>query len=408
VSRPRVAFAVQRYGVEVNGGAELQARLLAELLNDDLDLTVLTTRALDYRTWADHYPAGEERVNGVRVLRFGVDVPRDEAAFDALSLRVLGGRERGPDAERRWMEAQGPRCSRLVAHLAEDPGRYAAVVFFTYLYAHTHDAMPLVADRALLVPELHEDPPLGLSIYDPVFAAPRRIVFNTQEERELARRRFGVEDARAEVVGLGVDPPPPDADPERFRLARGLVRPYALCLGRIDPSKGSAELIAHHEAYRATTPGGLDLVMLGRAVMPLPERPWLHAPGFVDEREKHDALAGASVVVLPSPYESLSIAMLEAWSHGVPTLANGASPVLVGQSRRSGGGIWYSDAAEYALGMRLLADNRPLAVALGHQGRRHVRERLGWPRIRAAWLEVLAEASPDRATPGPPGSTARA
>ena len=46
--------------------------------------------------------------------------------------------------------------------------------------------------------------------------------------------------------------------------------------------------------------------------------------------------------------ESLSIAMLEAWSHGVPTLANGASPVLVGQSRRSGGGIWYSDAAEYA------------------------------------------------------------
>ena len=64
----RVAIVVQRYGVEVNGGAELHARTIAELLHEDVDVTVLTTCALDYRTWADHYPPGETRVGPVRVL----------------------------------------------------------------------------------------------------------------------------------------------------------------------------------------------------------------------------------------------------------------------------------------------------------------------------------------------------
>ena len=54
----RVALVVQRYGEEVNGGAEQLARRIARLLRDDLELTVLTTCALDYLTWADHYPPG--------------------------------------------------------------------------------------------------------------------------------------------------------------------------------------------------------------------------------------------------------------------------------------------------------------------------------------------------------------
>src|SRR4029079_12791170 len=81
----RVAFVVPRYGPEIGGGAEEKCRRLAELLADDVEVTVLTTCSLDYRTWADHYQAGEEVAAGVRVLRFGVTAPRDLAAFDALS-----------------------------------------------------------------------------------------------------------------------------------------------------------------------------------------------------------------------------------------------------------------------------------------------------------------------------------
>ncbi len=389
----RVAIVVQRYGVEVNGGAELHARMIAELLHQEVEITVLTTCALDYRTWADHYPAGETRVGSVRVLRFPVDAPRDEARFDALSLRVIGGAERGPEAEERWMREQGPRCSGLTRHLAEAGERYDVVVVFTYLYAHALAALQAAQAPAILVPELHDDPPLGLGIYDQVFARPRLLLPNTPEERELLGRRFGLPLDRSRVVGLGVDEPPVDADGERFRRAYGVTRPYALCLGRIDPSKGSGELVEHHARYRARDARGLDLVMIGRSVMELPSQPWLHLTGYVDDDVKWDALDGASCLVAPSRYESLSIAMLEAWSSGVPTIANAQAPVLVGQSRRSGGGLWYRDADEYSCCVALLAGRPPIAAALGGQGRRYVRSRLSWERVRSLWLEALRDAS---------------
>jgi glycosyltransferase involved in cell wall biosynthesis len=69
---------------------------------------------------------------------------------------------------------------------------------------------------------------------------------------------------------------------------------------------------------------------LGGGEHELPTHDWLHRLGFVSEELKHDALSGAAVVAAPSPNESLSLTQLEAWSHGRPTLANAASPVLVG------------------------------------------------------------------------------
>jgi glycosyltransferase involved in cell wall biosynthesis len=385
--RRRVALVVQRYGGEVNGGAELLARRVAGLLRDDVDLTVLTTCALDYRTWADHYPPGRDEVEGVAVERFPVPVPRDIVAFDRLAPRAYGA----PDdlrLGRAWMDAQGPLSPALLEHLRAEGAGYDAVAFVTYLYATTADGLPLVADRSLLAPTLHDEPPARLRVFDPVFAAARRLLFSTPEERELARTRFGVGDDRARIVGAALDSPPP-SDPSRFTAAGG--RPFALCVGRVDASKGVVDLVAMHEHYRRARPNGLDLVVMGGGDAELPVRPWLHRTGFVDDATKHDALAGSAVVVVPSAYESLSFAQLEAWSHGRPTLANAVSEVLVGQSRRSGGGLWYSDAHEYVAMLDLLARSPALADAVGRQGARHVARRYGAESLKRGWLAAIDE-----------------
>jgi glycosyltransferase involved in cell wall biosynthesis len=389
----QVALVVQRYGPEVNGGAEQLARRVARLLAGDLDLTVLTTCALDYRTWADHYPPGQQTVEGVRVRRFPVARERDVAAFDALSARAYAAPEDAALA-RRWMDAQGPDAPGLLAHLREEGRGYDAVAFVTYLYRTTADAIGIVADRALLVPTLHDEPPARLAIFRGVFDAARALIFSTEEERELARARFGVGDDRARVAGWGLDDPPP-FDPARM-AELGVERPYALCVGRVDLSKGVGELVQHHARYRRAVPDGLDLVLAGGGDAPLPAPPWLHRLGYVEDAAVHDALAGAAVVVLPSPYESLSLVQLEGWLHGRPTLANAASPVLVGQSRRAGGGLWYRDGDEYAAMVDLLATARPLAHAIGRQGQAFVRESCRWDAVRAVWLDALALAAGPR------------
>src|SRR5207344_3138056 len=143
-----------------------------------------------------------------------------------------------------------------------------------------------------------------------------------------------------------------------------IERPYALYVGRLDPSRGVDELVAFHQEYRSAHPDGIDLVLLGGGSVKVPSVDGIHGLGFVPEALKHHALAGATVVVCPSPYESLSLAQLEAWTHGRPTLATAASPVLVGQSRRAGGGLWYSDADEYAAMLDYLARTEPLASAI--------------------------------------------
>ena len=386
----RVALVVQRYGTEVNGGSETHARFVAELLAPHVELTVLTSCALDYVTWANHYDPGPTEVNGVPVLRFPVARPRSAAGFKAASAAAYaapGNLQLG----RAWMSAQGPRVPALHEHLEQEHG-YDAVAFMTYLYATTAEGLPRVAGRSVLVPTVHDEPPLRLRVFDEVFALPRVLIFNTPEEQALAQRRFGVEPERARIAGVGVSEPPA-SDAERFRRHAGVERPYALCIGRLDGSKGVPDLLDHHERYRDACREGLDLVLVGDGPLRLPRAPWLHTPGFVPEQLKHDALAGAAVVVVPSPYESLSMAQLEAWSHGRPTLANEVSPVLVGQSRRSGGGLWYAGAGEYAAMLDLLAGTRPLADAIGAQGRRYVHRAHTWDRVREVWLEALETAA---------------
>ena len=57
----RIAFVVQRYGQEVSGGGEQHCRQVCERLAEDFQVEVLTTCALHYERWANHYPGRESR-----------------------------------------------------------------------------------------------------------------------------------------------------------------------------------------------------------------------------------------------------------------------------------------------------------------------------------------------------------
>ena len=92
----KVAVVVQRYGADINGGAELHARYIAEHLARHTEVEVLTTCARDYVTWRNELPAGVEQIGGVTVRRFPVARARDVDDFEAgirgglLERRQLG------------------------------------------------------------------------------------------------------------------------------------------------------------------------------------------------------------------------------------------------------------------------------------------------------------------------------
>lgn len=382
-----LAIVVPRYGRDVNGGIEAHAREFATRLAPLVDVTVLTTCALDYRTWADHFESGETHEDGVRVLRFRVPVPRNESAFDAVSAKVLNDSSRSAADEAAWMDAQGPVSPDLEEHLRVHATDYDAVMFMPYLYATTARGLPLVGERGVLMTAMHDEPPLRLRLFDQLVEGAPVMVVNTEEELGLIKRRFGVDASKCHVVGAGVDMPPA-ADHTAFAREWGIRRPYVVSVGRVDPSKGIDSLIAGHRLYRRRNPDGADLVLVGKPVMDLPLEPWLHVTGFVDDQTKHEAIAGAAALATASPYESLSLVLLEAWSHGRPVIVPAASEVMASRTQRAGAGLVFSDAVDYAACVEWLTTRPALAWGLGRAGWRFAMGE-GWPAVINRLIDAL-------------------
>ena len=190
--KDRIAFTCQRYGPEVNGGAELHCRQLAEKLAAYYDVTVYTTCAKDYTTWKNEYPAGEGELNGVHVKRFPVDRERDPEAFARISQAVFSDPLHTDCQEQEWIDEQGPYCPELIRVLKEEHGQYRKVLFMTYLYYLTARGLPLGFENAVLIPTLHDEPPARLRHYKEVFGGAKAIAWNTEEEKCFAEGRFPV------------------------------------------------------------------------------------------------------------------------------------------------------------------------------------------------------------------------
>jgi glycosyltransferase involved in cell wall biosynthesis len=388
VRRLRLAFVVQRYGLEIDGGAEYECRRVAEALAPHHDVEVLTTCARDYLTWKNVYAPGLQTVAGVRVRRFPVDRPRRVRSFGRYADWLYAHPHTFFD-EAEWVRRQGPLALSLVDWIRDHAGDHDGFVFFTYLYLPTVLGLPLVAEKAILVPTAHDERPIYLDLFRSLFRLPRGLVFQVEEEQAFVERRFHTGQLPAVVIGGGVDPAP-DGQPERFRRGAGVTGRYVLYVGRIDVEKGCRDLVEAFQSWRAQRREPVTLVLMGTVAMRLPADPAIRGLGFRPEAEKWDALSGASALVMPSPHESFSFVALEAWAQSTPVLATARSAVLRGHVERSGGGLLYEgDAASFGASLdRLLADEG-LGKQLGERGRAYVEARYRWPIITRRWLDFL-------------------
>ena len=398
----RLALVVQRYGLDIAGGAEYHCRLVAEHLARHASVAVLTTCASDYVTWANDYPEGEEVLNGVPVRRFAVERPRDIERFSALTARVLGevAREEpgrfDPEAvaraseeeARAWLDEQGPFCPRLVEHLRRRRGDFDFFLFFSYRYWTTWHGLNAVADQAVLVPTAEDDGVYRLPLFPPLFRRPRALVYNSVEERQMIHRASGNQAVLGEVVGVGSELPARQ-DPAGFRARHRLEGPFLLYVGRVDRNKGCPQLFDFFRRYRRETGSPLRLVLIGRSVSEVPPDEGILPLGFQPDQEKWDALAASSVFVLPSPLESLSMATLEAWWAERPVLVNAKCAVLRGQCKRANGGLYYATYDEFREALALLEGDESLRRSLGESGRRYFEANYAWPVVEGKYLDLL-------------------
>ncbi len=394
-NKKKIAMVVQRYGLEVNGGAELECRLYAERLTPFYDVTILTTCAVDHYTWADSYKPGEEMINGVRVMRFPVDYERKMEEFAPLHGWMMAGKH-SPEEETKWLLSQGPVSKKLIKYITAQKDAYECFVFMTYLYHPTVAGVSIVPGKSVLIPTAHDEPPIYLSIFREVFKKPKAIFYNTLSEQIFVNTMFDNASIRSEIGGAGVDLPE-NIDASTFRQRFGINGPYIVYVGRIEEGKGCQDLFKLLDFYNKGRLKNrlppLTLVMVGKAAMKIPERPYVKPLGFVSENDKYAAIMESSFLVLPSHFESLSIVVLEAFRLGKPVLVNGTCEVLRDHCRISNGGFYYQTPDEFCAFTDYLLENTEVAAQMGRNGQRYQKEYYTWEHIIQKLSSLIEYAS---------------
>jgi len=383
----KIAFVVQRYGKEVVGGSELLCRQIAERLADSgFETTVYTTTAKDYITWRNEYPPGETILNSVRIKRFNVEKEREIESFNKYSDWIFF-HEHSFEDELLWLERQGPYCPSLIEALEKEEKESDLFIFFTYLYYNTYWGLRKVKGKKVLVPTVHDEPPLYLGIMKDVFSSPQAFLFNTESEKRLLSRHFSIENKYQDVVGVGVEIPR-KLEKEGFRGRYGIWSPYILYAGRIEPGKGCQELIDYFMMYSRKS-SDLNLVLIGKLLMELPPHPRIKYLGFLSPDDKNAAMASALVTVHPSHFESLCMAALESMAVESPLLVQETTAPLKEHCLKGKSGLFYSSYEEFEEALDLLLKDSKLREMLGRNGLKYVQENYTWPKVIGKYVVLF-------------------
>lgn len=388
----KIAFIVQRYGNEVNGGAELHCRYLAEKLSVENEIDILTTCAVDYTTWENYYDEGESYVNDIRVKRFPTKSPRNKRLARRLKKYIeprtnqlikfrlthfflsFMSKHRNND---KWFEAQGPFCPDLIRYIEEEHHRYDILIFMTYLYYPTAVGLRIAPEKSLLIPTAHDEKPIYFSCFNQVFQLPSYIMFNTESEQNFVHKLFKNKKIAHDIAGVGIDEPSKEIR-SGFKEENNIEGDFLLYTGRVDPNKGVNELFKlffqHKKHYQSNT----KLVIIGKTAIPIPNHPDIIYLGFVSDEIKVQAMKEALLLVLPSKYESLSMVVLESLSLNTPVLVNGACEVLVDHCKKSGAGFFYKNKTDFNNAIEFAKRNKEKMNEMGKLGKEYVDKNYQW------------------------------
>ncbi|PJZ69959.1 glycosyl transferase [Leptospira perolatii] len=404
-SRRRLAIVTPIFSDRVSGGSERLIYLYSLLLSKHYEVTVLSTRSLDYLTWKNQIPVKElslvqlgpdteKRISSewmqmseedkIRVLRFSVEKERNIKEFNKFSEKLF--RQEGPrslfgksgqiikseEQEGKWIEMQGPYCPDLISYIETNERDYDLFIFVSYLYFPMVYGLPLVSRKSVVIPTLHDEPPAKLSIYKKIFKDDSAYCFNTPEERELFEKIFGFTPSLEAVIGMHLS-----SDIGISKVNKQIDSTLRfLYVGRIDEGKGVMQLAEFFANWQKKSARNDQLLIAGKGDEKLLQRlgkyKGVKPIGFLEESEKIRQILNADVLINPSPMESFSIILMEAWIREVPVLVNGRSDVLKGHCLRSNGGLYYSDQESFSAVAEYLATHPYERFEMGSNGRKYV------------------------------------
>ncbi len=384
----KLQFVVPRYGVEILGGAESAARMLAERIVRycDWDVEVLSTCALDHISWENELAPGKSELNGVSVYRFINEQGRLPEFFELDAKLKLDPLAFTLAQSRDWVDLQGPISKGLLEAIETSDAEFIA--FYPYLFHPSVIGVTKAPSIKVLHPAAHDEPALYLDIFKKTFSAFDGFVYHAPAERRLAQRVMPIAHIPQITLGLGtIDPCGVGKAPsEIVNLGNS---PYIISLGRIDEMKGSVYLAEFFIEYKKIFPSNHKLLFVGPDLVKLPRNEDIIVVGPVSEADKWDLLRGADLLISPSAYESFSLVIFEAWKSRVPVLVNSSCEVTLEHCKSSKGGVWFDSFRDFCSKLYILLTNSTIRSELAENGFTYTQDMYNWENLVGRYCRFL-------------------
>ncbi|MBN1953797.1 MAG: glycosyltransferase family 4 protein [Anaerolineae bacterium] len=406
----KVLHVVHSYAPAI-GGTQLMVQRVSERLAADYgdQVTVMTTVAYgnDY-FWDPRQPAmapGVEEIDGVTVRRFPVF---NRLAWLRLNAARVAHKLRLPGED--WLRGLyfGPIVPGMTRAVAASGADVVMASAFPLLHMHyalwggERANMPTVLFGALHPADRWcFDRPM---IYDAIRRCSAYVADSEFERQHLVGR--GIDAAKIDVVGVGVDPAPyraADGAPARQRYGLG-DGPVVAIVAQHLPHKRIDLLVAAMPAVWQRLPTARLLVAGRRTDYSLQlEREIARLPPDQQERivlvsdfpaeEKAELFAACDVLVLPSSHEAFGIVFVEAWAAGKPVIGSriGAIPTVIDEGV-DGLLVRYGDAGDLARAIAELLADPERRARMGEAGRQKVLRRYTWDVITRRFRDVYLQA----------------
>ena len=213
-----------------------------------------------------------------------------------------------------------------------------------------------------------------MKIMKEVFRKPKALFFLTGSEMDMVEKKFSPP-GKMVLARTGVETDN-DNDVNMFRRNFRIVSPFILYAGRIEKGKGLELLFDAFINMRKTSV--VDLVLMGRKLMDIPESDGIKYVGFVSEEDKSSAFRSAVCSVQPSQLESLSITTLESFAQNTPVLVNSDCDVLMEHIEASGGGLSFHNVEQFIENFNKIYKNKGARERMGKSGFEYVKKFYSW------------------------------
>jgi glycosyltransferase involved in cell wall biosynthesis len=377
------------------GGAELLARGMGRELNKrGVQTMVFTTCSLSpYDSWwHDHYEPGVYDVETVETRRFATSKIREP--YDSVISKLRRGERLSTQDEQDFFD-YGINSRDLVEALGTYVNDDYEIIALPYFHGLTHSIVNEYPGKISLIPCFHDEPQFYWSATEQLLCNAKHIFFNSQEEKKLTIKQYGLRVGRSivesVVTGVGVELTPSSEQLEG--KPEELPDTYFIYAGRKERGKNVHLLCEWFLDYAKKFHRSTKLIFIGGGDKSLvPSSDHYVDLGFVSEARKLQLIKHSKGLINLSENESFSIAIMEGWLCGVPSIVSANCPVTRNHVTRCNGGLFVANSKEFGLALKHLEDHETTRHCLAANGREYLAREFSFDVVLSKYMRELGVA----------------